>query len=154
MNELSAVEDPNDEWSRGVPLRSGSNAWGLMQTTPETAGFWDGVSKDALRLKHCPACGTYNHPKRIMCTQCMGVDLAWMTVPGFGSVYSFSTIAPAPSAVNEAQQKTLGIVVLDQGVALFAQIDTSAGNPLSIGSRGKFDFRFIHDRKLPVFVTV
>ena len=59
---------PDDhDWSEGLPFMIGPYELGLTETSPETAGFWEGVASGELRIKRCANCGRHLHPRRIFC---------------------------------------------------------------------------------------
>jgi len=140
------------DWEHGTPIMLGPWELGLGEPSPETLGYWEGVEKDALRIKQCRACGTYLHPRRIFCT-CLSDDLAWVQVAGTGTVYTFSTIyrAPDPKFAPDVPY-SVGIVELTEGVFLFSRISSGADQEVRIGMPVTVGFATIGGgEKLPVF---
>ena len=105
---------------------------GLTETSPETAGFWEGVASGELRIKRCANCGRHLHPRRIFCPQCSSHDLKWLTASGEGTVYTFSTLYRSPSPEFEAPY-TNGIVQLAEGVHLFGRLIGKEPDQIAIG---------------------
>jgi uncharacterized OB-fold protein len=105
---------------------------GLTETSPETAGFWEGVASGELRIKRCANCGRHLHPRRIFCPQCSAHDLEWLTASGEGTVYTFSTVYRSPSPEFEAPY-TNGIVQLAEGVHLFGRLIGKEHDRIEIG---------------------
>lgn len=105
---------------------------GLTETSPETAGFWEGVASGELRIKRCANCGRHLHPRRIFCPQCSSRDLKWLTASGEGTVYTFSTLYRSPSPEFEAPY-TNGIVQLAEGVHLFGRLIGKEHDQIAIG---------------------
>jgi uncharacterized protein len=147
------VDERNTDWNEGLSVMSGSLRWGLMQATPETARFWEGVEREELWIKCCASCHEYNHPKRIMCARCFGLELRWIAASGMGSIFSFSTVPPSRSEGAAAPARTLGIVVLEENVPLFVQIESGVDSAPAIGQQGRMTFATVNGRKLPVFLT-
>lgn len=141
---------PITDWSRGLPLKAGAWFIGLYQPSPETTGFWDGVARRELRLKHCAACDRHWHPKRIVCTECGSAELTWQRVSGRGEVYSFSEVHRAPSpAFAGSVPYTVGLVKLAEGVHLFSRIE---GGSVAVGTQVGVDFRVLElGNLMPVF---
>jgi len=141
---------PVTDWSRGLELKAGDWFIGLYQPSPETTGFWEGVTQQELRLKHCPACARDFHPKRIVCTDCGSAELVWKRASGRATVYSFSEVHRAPSpAFAGSTPYIVGLVRLEEGVHLFTRIE---GGPVAIDTPVTVDFRVLELGKLmPVF---
>ena len=148
------MPDTQVDWSKGIPLMAGSYFVGLYQPSPETVGFWQGVSDDELHIKHCAACDKVWHPKRIVCTDCGSTDLGWRQAAGTGEVYSFSEVHRAPTpAFASSVPYALGLVRLDEGVHLFTRFFAEPGT-LAIGARARVEFRVLElGQKMPVFVV-
>jgi uncharacterized OB-fold protein len=150
---MGVSERPN--WTEGLPVRIGNFSLGRAEGSPETAGYWEGVDQDELRLKHCPECGQFLHPRRIVCSNCAGTALEWRRVEGDGEVYTFSELHRAPLAeLNDAVPYHVGMVQLKEGVCLFARLFPQPNAPVQIGAPVKVDFRHLEaGGKLPVFVV-
>lgn len=152
LSDKTGLPDTQIDWSKGVPLKAGDYFMGLYQPSPETAGFWEGVANDELRIKHCRDCGALWHPKRIVCTDCGSSDLGWRKAEGRGEVYSFSVVhrAPTPAFANSVPY-ALGLVKLAEGVFLFTRFFAEPGS-LAIGVEAEVDFKVLElGQKMPVF---
>ncbi len=149
-----AMPQSQIDWTKGVPLMAGPYFVGLYQPSPETAGFWEGVAVDELRLKKCEACGRLWHPKRIVCTECGSTALGWKKAAGTGEVYSFTEVHRAPTpAFADSMPYALGLVRLDEGVHLFTRFFAEPG-PLAVGAPAKLGFRVLElGQKMPVFTV-
>jgi uncharacterized OB-fold protein len=143
-------EAPVTDWSRGLELKAGEWFIGLYQPSPETTGYWQGVARHELRLKHCPACNLYFHPKRIVCTECGSDALVWKRASGRGEVYSFSEVHRAPSPdFAGATPYVVGLVKLEEGVHLFTRF---VDGPVAIGTKVTVAFRALElGNLMPVF---
>jgi uncharacterized protein len=127
------------DWSEGLALRIGPYDVGLTETSPETAGYWEGVAHDELRIKRCQGCGRHLHPRRIFCPQCRSHELAWVRAGGAGTVYTFSTVYRSPSPEFEAPY-TNGIVELAEGVHLFGRLIGKDHDRITIGDKVQAEF--------------
>ncbi|HWX47119.1 MAG TPA: OB-fold domain-containing protein [Roseomonas sp.] len=140
------------DWSHGMPLMAGDWFIGLYQPSPETVGYWEAVARRELVLKYSPAAGRWYHPKRIVCTETGSTALEWRRASGRGTVYSFSEVHRAPSAVFAGSVPyTVGLVALEEGVHLFTRFIADAG-PIAIGAPARVDFQVLEGGTLlPVF---
>jgi uncharacterized OB-fold protein len=151
---MSAMPAGQIDWSKGLPFMAGPYFVGLYQPSPETAGFWNGVASDELRVRRCTRCHHLWHPKRIVCTACGSSELEWTRVAGTGTVYSFTEVhrAPTPAFANSVPYQ-MGLVALDEGVHLFTRFFAEPGT-LRIGASATVDFRVLElGQKMPVFVV-
>ncbi len=142
-------------WTEGFRVTVGPYTLGLAEASPETEGFWDGVEQDELRLKRCADCGQLLHPRRIVCSSCMSLNLEWQPVSGDGEVYTFSQLfrAPRPELIGSLPYY-VGIVRLKEGVYLFSRLIPEEGGEVKIGATTRVDFRVLEGgQKLPVFLV-
>ena len=151
---MTTMPETQIDWSKGLPFMAGPYFVGLYQPSPETVGYWDGVARNELHIKHCRNCGHTWHPKRIVCTKCGSDDLDWVKAAGTGEVYSFSEVHRAPTpAFAGSVPYALGLVKLDEGVYLFTRFFAQPGT-LAIGARAHLDFRTLElGQKMPVFLV-
>ena len=140
------------DWSEGLPLMIGPYEVGLTETSPETAGYWEGVEEGVLRIKRCTTCGRYLHPRRIFCPQCRSYELAWLDAAGTGAVYTFSTVYRAPASEFEPPY-TNGIVEHEAGVHLYGRLVGTDPELIGVGDRVSVEFAVLVEggQKLPVY---
>ena len=144
------------DWSEGLPVMAGHIHMGLAEASPETREYWEGVAADELRIKRCPDCSTFLHPRRMGCPDCPRAKLQWVKASGKGSVYTFSTITRAPNAMMEPSVPyCVGIVRLAEEVYLFTRfIVTPQGSEPAIDDPAQLEFRVLENgQKLPVFTV-
>lgn len=138
-------------WSDGFQVTAGPLFFGLVDASPETKEYWDGLAASRLLIKRCAVCRQHLHPRRMMCSACQSFDLAWVPVSGRATLYSFSTVHRSPVATQSAVPYTVGIVTLEEGVHLFSRID-SRPETLTIGITVELFFdSSIAGYLLPVF---
>lgn len=88
----------------------------LPQPTPISAPYWDGLKAHEVRLQQC-ANGHWLFFPRMHCPTCGARQLAWKTVSGEGTLYSF-TVARVPTLpeFSDEMPQLLAVVALDEGV--------------------------------------
>jgi uncharacterized OB-fold protein len=106
-----------------------------MHTTTWSEPFWSALERGELSVPYCQNCSKPHFPPRVFCPHCWSDDLAFKTVSGLGSVYSFTVVRANPPVEFESQLPfVIGIVDLDEGVRLMTNV---LGDPeaVKIGSR-------------------
>lgn len=106
----------------------------LPQPTPTSRPFWDGLRAREVRIQQCGACHQYIFYPRSNCPFCLSPELAWRTVSGRGTVYTF-TVARRPTApvfADEVPQK-LAVVELEEGPRLTTTLVNVAPEAIRIG---------------------
>lgn len=88
----------------------------LPQPTPISAPFWDGLKAHEVRLQQCEN-GHWLFFPRTHCPTCGSRHLAWKTVSGEGTLYTF-TVARVPTLpeFSDEMPQLLAVVQLEQGV--------------------------------------
>jgi uncharacterized OB-fold protein len=140
------------DWSEGLVLMMGPYEMGLTETSPETAGYWDGVAREELMIKRCRQCGDHLYPRRMFCPRDGGDDLEWVQAGGRGRVYTYSTIYRAPDRSLPVPY-TNGIVLLDEGVYLYGRITGKPDDEIAIDDPVRVEFASLVEGqpRLPVF---
>lgn len=63
-----------------------------------TAPWWEATRQRRLIVQHCPACGRWQHPPRLVCAQCAKTP-EWSEVSGEATVDAWTRVArPPPGA--------------------------------------------------------
>ncbi len=91
----------------------------------------------------CTACGRVHFPPRLVCRQCKGRTFTKTTLALSGVVETFTIIRVAPTGFGDQAPYAVGIVRLDDGVALTAQIVDCDPEKIAIGDRVNLEFRRI-----------
>lgn len=140
------------DWSEGLPLIMGPYEVGLTETSPETAGYWEGVLRNELMIKHCLVCGDHLYPRRIFCPRCLDDKLEWVRASGRGTIYTFSTVYRAPDKSMEVPYSN-GIVALEEGVYLFGRLIGKPDDEIAIDDPVEVEFEVVTKGgpQLPVF---
>ncbi|MFI6653072.1 Zn-ribbon domain-containing OB-fold protein [Streptomyces sp. NPDC050529] len=86
-----------------------------------TEAFWQATREGTLSVQHCPACGGHQHPPRVLCVHCGGIDgLRQVPVRGAAVLDSFTTVHRAPD--GRAVPYTVGRVRLAEGPVLLVPV--------------------------------
>ena len=89
----------------------------------------------------CTACGTIHFPPRLVCRGCRGTTFTKTTLAAEGAVETFTIIRVAPTGFGAEVPYAVGIVRLDDGVKVTAQIVDADPEELQIGLRVRVEFR-------------
>jgi len=80
--------------------------------------FWDAAAKHELVCQACVACGTMRMPPTPVCWNCRSDDCEYKTLPGTGTIFTYSTTyftASTASVPKEEVPYTVLVVELDEG---------------------------------------
>jgi uncharacterized OB-fold protein len=116
--------------------------WGTVVTqgrvrparTGDTDYFWDGLVEHRLLIQRCLQCKTLRHPPGPMCPRCHSLEWDAVDSPGRGAVFSY-TVVHAPYAPGFWQPSIIGVVELDEGVRVVANVIGTSPDELSLGTR-------------------
>lgn len=106
----------------------------------DTSPFWEGIARRELLLPFCDDCGRASFFPRVLCPHCHGTSMRWQSASGLGEVYSFTVAHRAAPAFADHTPFTIGLVDLDEGPRIMAELDTEPG-PVRIGDRVQIRFR-------------
>ena len=107
----------------------------LPQATPISAPYWDGLKAHEVRLQQCEH-GHWLFFPRLHCPTCGARQLAWHTVSGEGTLYSF-TVARVPTLpeFSDEMPQLLAVVELEQGVHINTTLVGVEPDDLHVGQR-------------------
>ena len=83
----------------------------------------------------CKNCGAKFFPPRDVCTDCKAMDMRAHEFDGHGELYSFTTIYQAPMGFESQVPYSVGMVKLDEGPMVEAQLADTNPADLKIGQR-------------------
>ena len=83
----------------------------------------------------CQNCGAKFFPPRQVCAECKSTQLAPHEFDGHGVVYSFTTVRQAPMGHESNVPYLVGIIKLDEGPLVEAQITDINPAEVKIGQR-------------------
>lgn len=124
--------------------------------SPDEIPFWDACRRRELRIQRCADCGTFRHPPGLICAHCLSTRIEWATVPGTGTVFSYTIAAhPTHPALRGHAPYNIAVVLLDEAgdVRLVINVMRVANEDLAIGMRVRLEWDPIADGQfLPRFV--
>lgn len=113
-------------------------AWNkpLPHPTPISAPYWDGLKAHEVRLQQCEEHGHWLFFPRTHCPTCGSRKLAWRTVSGAGTLYTFTVgrVPTLPEFTDEMPQ-LLAVVELDEGVHINTTLVGVGPAALKVGMR-------------------
>ncbi len=92
----------------------------------------------------CRGCGKVHFPPRVSCSACRGREFSSVTLSRDGQVETFTVIRVAPSGFAQQVPYAVGVVKLDDGVRVTAQIVDCDPEALAIGQAVRLEFRRIN----------
>lgn len=98
-----------------------------------------------LEANRCPECDRKFFPPRLICPDCKNRDLEAARLAEAGKILTYTIIHTPPQKFVDQAPYALGIVELDDGVRLTAQIVDIDFVDLKVGQRVKVEFRKIFD---------
>lgn len=101
------------------------------------ARFFARLREGRLSTTRCPKDDLLHWPPRTACPRCHTEELAWVDLPGSGTIYAFSAVlAGAPLGMEPDVPFTVGLVDLDGApLRLFGRIEGRTWADLRIGER-------------------
>jgi hypothetical protein len=83
----------------------------------------------------CKNCGAKFFPPRDVCAECKSTDMQPHEFDGHGTLYSFTTLYQAPLGYEGQVPYSIGIIKLDEGPMVEAQLTDANAEDLKIGQR-------------------
>lgn len=83
----------------------------------------------------CIACGAKFFPPRQVCTECRGTQFEPYPFNGKGELYSYTTLRQAPLGFENQVPYSVGMIKLDEGPMVEAQLTDVNPEDLEIGMR-------------------
>jgi len=83
----------------------------------------------------CKNCGAKFFPPREVCTECRSQDLEAHEFDGHGELYSFTTLRQAPLGYEGNLPYIVGLIKLDEGPMVEAQLTDVNPDELKVGQR-------------------
>ncbi len=116
------------------------DAWHYPWGEPElnkTARFLDSLSKSKIETTKCKKCSTVQWPPRSICSNCLSLDLEWITLPETGKLDAF-TQAYIGASHSEKTPIAVGAVHLEGGIRLLARLAGARVESLETGMKVRF----------------
>ena len=90
-------------------------------------------------------CGARFFPPRAVCRSCRSTDLSPSSFSGRGRLWSFTRVAQPPRGYESVAPYAVGMVRLDEGPLVTAQIADAEGVDLSVGMEVEMVTRKVRD---------
>jgi uncharacterized OB-fold protein len=124
-----------------------------MESTPETALFWEALEAGRLVSRRCSGCGTRHHPyPRQICPQCGSKDGHFEDVGSSGELISFTVVERAPHGLADFPSPYVLALVDLEGFHILGLVDAADHAALRIGMAMAFRPARIGGRAVPGFV--
>lgn len=98
-----------------------------------------------LEGRKCLDCGTLSFPPRLVCQKCKSRHSQPFEFKGKGKLYSFTTIYQAPDRFDDLVPYAVGLIDLEEGVRITAQITDILPEQLEIGMDLEMVIRKIYE---------
>ncbi len=107
-----------------------------------SARYWREIpQRYRYEAEKCNSCGKIFFPPRLVCNGCRGREFEKHVLSDKGTIETFTVIRVAPSGFSDQAPYAVGIVKLDDGVRLTAQIVDREIEKIAIGDRVRMEFR-------------
>ncbi len=93
----------------------------------------------------CVKCGNIHLPARLVCPECRSREFDTVKLSGKGHLATYTIIRVAPMGFGDLAPFAVGIVELDEGIRVMAQITDCDPEDLKIGDRMTAQFRRINE---------
>lgn len=91
----------------------------------------------------CKKCGKLFFPPRLICSACKSREFDKVKLSANGEIITYTVIHTPPSQFKDISPYAVGIVKLDDGINITAQIVDQKPETIKIGQRVKLEFRRI-----------
>jgi len=108
------------------------------------AGYWREIpQRYRLEAGKCKSCSEMYFPPRLVCARCGSRQFETVKLQDKGQILTFTIIRVGPSQFMDETPFAVGIIELDGGVRITAQIVDCDFEKLAIGQRVRLEFRRI-----------
>jgi len=110
------------------------------------ASYWREIPRRyRLEAGKCTKCGYIAFPQRLVCPECQNRTFEDYKLIDTGKIVSFTTIEVGPTEFSDQVPYNVGIIELDDGVKITAQIADAVAADLKIGAKVRLEFRKIQE---------
>ena len=117
----------------------------LPKPTPTTQPFWDGAKRKKLMLQYDPTKRKYQFWPRMCSVRTGKRNLQWKETSGKGELYSFTVTHVPTAGFEEKTPYLVGLVELDEGVRIIANLVNVKPDDAKIGMRVKVAWEALSD---------
>lgn len=98
-------------------------------------------SRYLLEGRHCGKCKKYFFPVRSHCSDCMSDELTTHRFSGRGKIVEYTRIEESAQGFEELVPYYYGIIELEEGVKISAQIVAKSEDEIDVGTEIEMTFR-------------
>ena len=98
-----------------------------------------------LEAAKCKKCGKVFFPPRLICDACKHEEFETMNLPNAGKMVTFTDIHVPASNFSDEAPIAYGIIELEDGTRISAQVTDCAYDELKIGAPVRIEFRKIQE---------
>jgi uncharacterized OB-fold protein len=98
-----------------------------------------------LEAVRCKECGKIHFPPRLVCASCGSREFEKYSLSNEGKIVTYTIIRVPPAPFKDQAPYAVGIIELDDGVKITAQITDCPFEDLKAGQRVKVEFRLIQE---------
>lgn len=109
----------NGDWNR--PLRVPEPV-----VAPENEGMWRAAAEGRLDVQRCASCSAHRYPPAASCPRCSSVDWTWSTLPGTGTIYSYTWVPDRQRSAEQGREICYNVAVVE--------LDGTAEHPVRMTS--------------------
>lgn len=109
-----------------------------VPVTPDSERFWGELASGRITLPWCTTCDTWVWHPRPLCPRCLTAVDAERTLPGEGTVYSFSIVHRGAEGFEYAVPYVSSYVALDGGPTVLSNVVGADALDVAIGDRVRF----------------
>lgn len=108
--------------------------------------YWREIpQRTRLEGQKCSSCGNVNYPPRARCLKCGSTSLEQYKLPEKGSLISFTIIRNPPLGFERSAPYALGLIELEDGTRITAQLTDVDLDELKIGIPVESVFRKVSE---------
>ena len=108
------------------------------------ARYWREIPRRyRLEAGKCVSCGEVGYPPRLICPRCRSRKFETITLQNEGTLLTYTVTRIGPSQFAALTPYAVGIVELDGGVRITAQLADCEFEELAVGQRVRLEFRRI-----------
>lgn len=107
--------------------------------------FWDAAKQGKLALQYDPVAQRYQFWPRACSVATGQLNLEWRNVSGRGKVYSYTVTHVPTAGFEDKGPYVVGLIELDEGVRIIANIINTKPEDVKIGSPVKVVFEKLSD---------
>ena len=112
----------------------------------QVAKYWREIpSRYRMEAGRCIKCQNISFPKRLICPECSSKEFEKINLSGKGKLVTYTITHVAPEGFGDLVPYAVGIIELDEGIRVMAQITDCELDQLKIGDRLIAKFRRINE---------